>query len=213
MLTSFSEIEFLDRKVFPLGLGAAMRFTLRTRTAHGRDGTLDGVDVFELNEQRKIAKITSYLDAPGASAAASAPQAGALEVYWASGSPPAWRVLLLLAVKGCLTRRSSSSSRERSTRRRRLADEEPAVRAAVAMLHEELARLEASLAQRDHLAGPRLSAADLTVYPSIQLAVRAATRPAAAPLAARYPKLAAWGARIEALPGYDATYPSHWRAA
>ncbi|WP_437313755.1 glutathione binding-like protein [Sorangium sp. So ce385] len=79
-----------------------------------------------------------------------------------------------------------------------LADEDPSVRAAVATLHEERARFEASLAQRDHLAGPRLSAADLTVYPSTQLAVRAATRPAAAPLpftvaplAARYPKLAA----------------------
>ncbi|XXX73108.1 glutathione S-transferase N-terminal domain-containing protein [Sorangium sp. So ce134] len=299
LLASFTEVEFLDRKVFPLGLGAAMRFTLRTKTADGRDGTLDGVDVFELNEQRKIAKITSYLDATGASAAAPAPQAGALEVYWASGSPPAWRVLLLLAAKGVpyaskllqlskeehkapaylevsprgkvpairdgafclheslaimtyLDRKYPSpplfgeSAEEAGAIARviaehegylypalgaiaravfsgdaaAVADAEPSVRAAVAALHEELARIEASLAQRDYLAGPRLSAADLTVYPSIQLAVRAATRPAAAPLdlavaplAARYPKLAAWSARIEALPGYDATYPPHWRAA
>ncbi|KYG03034.1 hypothetical protein BE21_04730, partial [Sorangium cellulosum] len=263
LLASFSEIEFLDRKVFPLGLGAAMRFTLRTRTADGRDRTLDGVDVFELNEQREIARITSYLDAPGASAAAPAPapQAGVLEVYWASGSPPAWRVLLLLAVKGVpYTSKLLQLSREEHTApaylevsprgkvpairdgafclheslaimayldRKHpspplfgesaeeagaiarviaehesylypalgqiaravfsgdptaLADEVPAVRAAVVALHEELARLEASLARRDYLAGPRLSAADLTVYPSIQLAVRAATRPAAAPL-------------------------------
>ncbi|WP_437807338.1 glutathione S-transferase N-terminal domain-containing protein [Sorangium sp. So ce1078] len=275
LLASFSEIAFLDRKVFPLGLGAAMRFTLRTRTADGRDGTLEGVDVFELNEQRKIAKITSYFDAPGAGA--PAPGAGALEVYWGSGSPPAWRVLLLLAVKGVpyeskllqlskdeqkapaymavsprgkvpairdgafclheslaimayLDRKYPSpplfgdSAEEAGAIARVIAEhesylypalgeiaravfsgnpaaiakKEPAVRAAASALHDELAQLEASLAQRDYLAGPRLTAADLTVYPSIQLAVRVATRPAAAPLdlavaplAARYPRLAA----------------------
>jgi glutathione S-transferase len=31
------------------------------------------------------------------------------------------------------------------------------------------------------------------------------------PLASTYPALAAWMARMEALPGYQRTYPPHWR--
>ena len=44
--------------------------------------------------------------------------------------------------------------------------------------------------------------------------------PAAAELSARflpaethYPRLAAWMRRVEALPGFDRTWPPHWRAA
>lgn len=32
------------------------------------------------------------------------------------------------------------------------------------------------------------------------------------PFEERYPALAAWCGRIEELPGYDRTYPPHWRA-
>jgi len=31
------------------------------------------------------------------------------------------------------------------------------------------------------------------------------------PMATTYPALARWIARVEALPGYDKTYPPHWR--
>jgi hypothetical protein len=31
------------------------------------------------------------------------------------------------------------------------------------------------------------------------------------PLETTYPALAAWVKRIEALPGYERTYPPHWR--
>ena len=31
------------------------------------------------------------------------------------------------------------------------------------------------------------------------------------PLETNYPAIAAWIKRIEALPGYDRTYPPHWR--
>ena len=31
------------------------------------------------------------------------------------------------------------------------------------------------------------------------------------PFDERYPGLAAWMSRIEALPGYDKTYPPHWK--
>jgi glutathione S-transferase len=30
--------------------------------------------------------------------------------------------------------------------------------------------------------------------------------------ATRYPRLEAWNARIEAIPGYELTYPPHWKA-
>jgi glutathione S-transferase len=30
------------------------------------------------------------------------------------------------------------------------------------------------------------------------------------PLDKTYPQIAAWVARVEALPGYDKTYPPHW---
>ena len=49
---------------------------------------------------------------------------------------------------------------------------------------------------------------------------RALERPAARELAARfmpvevnYPSLGRWIARIESLPGYERTFPPHWRAA
>jgi hypothetical protein len=31
------------------------------------------------------------------------------------------------------------------------------------------------------------------------------------PLDKTYPRIAAWMSRIEAIPGYDKTYPPHWR--
>ncbi|MEO8900916.1 MAG: glutathione S-transferase family protein [Polyangiaceae bacterium] len=85
-------------------------------------------------------------------------------------------------------------------------------------LHAELALLETSLSTQPWLVGSSLSAADLLIFPYFMSLMRAATRPAAAsltlgmlPLASTYPALAAWVARIEAIPGYDKTYPPHWR--
>jgi glutathione S-transferase len=223
-----------------------------------------------------------------------------LEIYWASGSAPAWRVLLALAVKGVpyeskllqfskrenrtpeylaisprgkvpglrdgsftlseslaimayLERKYPSpplfgeTAEETGTIWRVLCEHDnyifPAIQAvarpilfsgppapgpsddksgeireAATGAHEELARLEADLGKEPWLAGGRLSAADLGVFPSIQLLLRAAGKPIAeplnlgfAPLGERYPNLAAWAGRIEALPGYEATYPPHWR--
>jgi hypothetical protein len=60
----------------------------------------------------------------------------------------------------------------------------------------------------------------MVIFPSIQLLRRALARPGAEDLARRflpieinYPALGRWLARIEALPGYDRTFPPHWRAA
>jgi len=82
----------------------------------------------------------------------------------------------------------------------------------------ELMRLEEELASRPFLATSKVSAADAFVYPQLKTLERALGKPGAetvdhglGPLSQVFPRLAAWCARIEALPGYDATYPPHWR--
>jgi glutathione S-transferase len=92
------------------------------------------------------------------------------------------------------------------------------VRAAMPRIQAELTRLESVLAGRDWLAGNALSAADIAVFPMLKSFERAASKPQAAdfdlnllPIRDRYPAIARWIARIEALPGYDRTYPPHWR--
>ena len=82
----------------------------------------------------------------------------------------------------------------------------------------ELANLEAELAHRPFLATPTVSAADVFVFPQIKTLERAFTKPGAetiehdlGPLDVSFPRLTAWRTRIEAIPGYDATYPPHWR--
>ena len=87
------------------------------------------------------------------------------------------------------------------------------------LVAREIARVEASLAGGPWQGGlARPTAADCTIYPIVRSLLRAASKPAAAelrfsflPLAQHHPALAAWMARVEALPGYDATFPPHWR--
>ena len=97
-------------------------------------------------------------------------------------------------------------------------EKEPAIREALPRLHAELARWEAALERGPWLVLPTTSAADLVVFPMVKSLLRAAGKPAAArfepgllPFESRYPRLAAWMARIEQLPGYNRTYPPHWR--
>ena len=78
--------------------------------------------------------------------------------------------------------------------------------------------LDERLANRAWLVGENLSAADIGVFPVVQLFLRAASKEAAQPfhlgllpLAQTYPQLAQWARRIEALPNYQRTYPPHWR--
>ena len=82
----------------------------------------------------------------------------------------------------------------------------------------ELGKLEAELERRPFLATGSISAADVFVYPQLKTLERALGKPGAdtidhgfSPLREKFPRLGAWCARIEALPGYDATYPPHWR--
>jgi glutathione S-transferase len=70
-----------------------------------------------------------------------------------------------------------------------------------------------TLMQGDYLAGPRLTAADFALYPYLALLARLDKRnPDLALTAARPANIAAWAARIEALPYFDKTVPPHWKA-
>jgi len=98
------------------------------------------------------------------------------------------------------------------------AEKADSIRQAVPELHAELTRWEQALAHSPWLVGERISAADVTLFPSLMALRRAAQKPAAQPLelgvepfSEKYPNLSRWAARIEALPGYDQTYPPHWR--
>jgi glutathione S-transferase len=95
-------------------------------------------------------------------------------------------------------------------------------RGRVQEVHAELKRLERSLEPAHWLATAAVSAADLATYPFVRFLLRGAERAAKQPLSAPfdlglqpfarlYPNLAAWMARIEALPGYERTFPPHWR--
>lgn len=217
-----------------------------------------------------------------------------LEIFWGSGSGPAWRVLLALAIKGVPydSRLLSFSKNEHRTpellaisprgkvpilrdgdfavseslailtyldRKHptpplfgttpedagtimrvimdheiyadraiqavtrplfvgKLDEQRDQVTAALPGLRDELARLTKQLGARSFLVGDTISAADIFVFPMFKTIERAIGKPAAEtldhglrPLGAAFPELAAWAARIEALPGYDATFPPHWR--
>jgi glutathione S-transferase len=91
-----------------------------------------------------------------------------------------------------------------------------AVKTAAGATHAELGRIEGALGQA--MVGDQVSAADIVLLPAVQLILRTANHERGIrlelgflPLAERYPKLAAWLRRMEALPGYDRTYPPHWR--
>ena len=99
-----------------------------------------------------------------------------------------------------------------------------------AVKHDELAdsmhvvarearSIEARLAKSAWVVGETLTAADIVIFPGLQMLLRALAKPEASELSSRflpldvnYPALAAWVARVEALPGYEKTYPPHWRA-
>jgi glutathione S-transferase len=92
------------------------------------------------------------------------------------------------------------------------------VTAAMHAVANEARTIEMRLSKSDWIVGESLSAVDLVIFPGIQLLKRALERPAAAALSSRfmplevnYPALGRWLARVAALPGYDRTYPPHWR--
>ena len=89
---------------------------------------------------------------------------------------------------------------------------------AMHVVAREARTIEGRLSKEQWIVGANYSATDMVIFPWIQLLRRALDRDAAAELGARflpmernYPALARWIGRIEALPGYQRTYPPHWR--
>jgi glutathione S-transferase len=85
-------------------------------------------------------------------------------------------------------------------------------------IRRELKIIDERLRSSQWLVGDRISAADIGVFPSVQLLLRAASKEAAQPfnlgllpLEQNFPNIARWLLRIEGLPNYQRTYPPHWR--
>jgi glutathione S-transferase len=92
------------------------------------------------------------------------------------------------------------------------------IQQAAQSIRQELKGIDATLDRSNWLVGGKISAADITVFPLVQLLLRAASKDAAKsfnlgllPLSEGYPNIARWLQRIEALPNYQHTYPPHWR--
>jgi glutathione S-transferase len=92
--------------------------------------------------------------------------------------------------------------------------------AAMHVVASEARTIEGRLSKSDWIVGENFSAADMVIFPTIQLLLRALNRPEARDLSSRflpletnYPALDRWIARVQALQGYERTYPPHWRDA
>jgi glutathione S-transferase len=70
---------------------------------------------------------------------------------------------------------------------------------------------------RPWLGGENFGAADAAIYPYARLLVRAMSKARARdlsqfPFFEVFPERGPWFARVEKLPGYERTFPPHWRA-
>jgi glutathione S-transferase len=100
----------------------------------------------------------------------------------------------------------------------RVAADIDALTDAMHVVGREARTIEGRLAKEPWIVGAHYSALDMVIFPWIQLLRRALDKPAARELGARflpmetnYPALARWIHRIESLPGYERTFPPHWR--
>jgi glutathione S-transferase len=100
----------------------------------------------------------------------------------------------------------------------RVTEDIDALTDAMHVVGREARTIEGRLSKEEWIVGAHYSALDMVIFPWIQLLRRALDKPAARELGARflpmetnYPALARWIHRIEALPGYERTYPPHWR--
>ena len=84
----------------------------------------------------------------------------------------------------------------------------------------EARTIEGRLSRGDWIVGDAYSAADMVIFPAIQVLLRALKKPGAGVLASRflpvevnYPALGRWLDRVAALPGFAKTWPPHWRTS
>jgi glutathione S-transferase len=89
---------------------------------------------------------------------------------------------------------------------------------AMHVVASEARSIEARLSKSDWVVGETVTAADIMIFPSLQILLRMLNKPQAAELSSRflpldvnYPALARWITRMESLPGYERTFPPHWR--
>jgi len=92
------------------------------------------------------------------------------------------------------------------------------IQTAAELIRRELKIVDGRLADSNWLVGGEISAADIAIFPLVQLLLRAAGKEAARPfelglipLSQTFPNIARWVRRIEELPNYQRTYPPHWR--
>jgi glutathione S-transferase len=92
------------------------------------------------------------------------------------------------------------------------------ITAAMHAVASEARTIELRLSKSAWIVGDRYSAVDMVIFPGIELLKRALGQPQAAALSSRfmplevhYPALGRWLARVAAQPGYERTYPPHWR--
>jgi len=92
------------------------------------------------------------------------------------------------------------------------------VTAAMHAVANEARTIEGRLSKSEWIVGDAYSAVDMVIFPGIQLLKRALEKPQARALSSRfmpvevnYPALGRWLERVAAQPGYERTYPPHWR--
>jgi glutathione S-transferase len=97
-------------------------------------------------------------------------------------------------------------------------DDTERIQEAAAAIRRELKRIDTELERANWLIGKEVSAADISLFPLVQMILRAAGKDAAKPfnfellpLEKNFPNIAEWVKGIEALTGYERTYPPHWR--
>lgn len=85
-------------------------------------------------------------------------------------------------------------------------------------IEEELSNIDQMLSSKDYLALDQLTAADIVMYPIIPFLARAAEKESTEAISGtllsineHYPAIAAWCKKIETIPGYENTYPPHWK--
>lgn len=85
-------------------------------------------------------------------------------------------------------------------------------------IEDEFVNINTCLKNKDYLANKKLSAADIVLYPVIPFLSRAAEKENTEEISGslrsidkNYPAIGTWQKRIESIPGYEKTYPPHWK--
>ena len=114
---------------------------------------------------------------------------------------------------------SNMSNLVRAVFRGAVEGNEEALNEDIATIKEELSEVTGWFNGEDYLAGDSMSAVDISLYPMLALLLRLMGNVSNEkliidfiPIAEHFPAIAAWMTRVEAMPGFDAVYPPHWKA-